>query len=149
MAESLPSPRVAVKALAAEIARRIRSGEKPATVRAELLAGGLAAELVDPILAECMPLATSHWRSTVAATLSAVIVFACGVAGLAGGVWCAVLLWDEGWPGIGIMFYLPIAAFLLVGGVAGGVVVGIGIASLLGQWSVSEPEPDDGSEQTG
>jgi hypothetical protein len=149
MAESLPSPRVAVKALAAEIARRIQKGEKPTTIRAELLAGGLAPELVDPILAQCMPLAASHWRSTVAAIVSAVIIFVCGGAGLAGGVWCAVLLWGEGWPGLFVIVYPVIAAFVLLSCVAGAVVVGIGIASLLGQWSVSEPEPDAGSEQAG
>ena len=149
MAESLPSPRVAVKALAAEIARRITNGEKPASVRAELLAGGLAPELVDPMLAQCMPLATSHWRSTAAATVSAVIVFVCGAAGLACGVWRAILISEGPWPGYTVMFFPLAVAFLVLGGLALGAAVGLGITALLARWSVSAPEPDDGSERAG
>ena len=144
MAEWLPSPGEVIKALTEEVVLRILDGEKPAAIRAELLADGLAPELVNPILAHCAPLAITHSRSTVAAVVSAVIVIVCSAAGLAAGMWWTTLLDEKAW--LINIFAIP---FCVLSCLAAGAAVGLGITALLARWSESESEPDDGSEQTG
>src|SRR5262245_57515688 len=138
--ESSSSPDEAIRALTAEVTQRIRSGEKPEAIRAELLSGGLNAEIVEHILTEAASRATSRWRTPVAMTLSGVIVVVCTLAGLAGGLWAASEVPPA--PGLAVMATCLLSAVIAILGPVLGACVGLGITALLARWSVSETELD-------
>jgi hypothetical protein len=84
---------IAMKALAADVAARLKLGEKPNAIRAELLAEGYPPEVVDHVFSVCENARPKGRRRTViAATLSALLFLALPVAGAVGGAWAAVAL---------------------------------------------------------
>lgn len=76
----------AVRALAAEVARRVARGECPNAVRAELLADGLPVALVDGLLVGAQPRCR---RIGSAVALVVVTVVALPIAGAVAGAWVA------------------------------------------------------------
>jgi hypothetical protein len=140
--ESLPSPDEAICALTAEVTERIRRGEQPATIRAELLAQGLDVAIVDHILLQAAPRRAHDWRTTFSIILSGGIVVVCSLGGFAGGVWLACQI-PPGGPGLVVM-----ATCLLAVGVVGvatalGVGVGLGITALLANWTARDDDLDE------
>jgi hypothetical protein len=134
--EPLPSPDDAIRELIAEVAARIGHGEKPAAIRAELLREGLDPEIVDYILAQCPVRAAGHWRTRVAATLTAILFFALPAAGTVGALWLV-------WPAPEV-FLIGCVAVPVAGALGFGVGVGLAFAAAHGLSAWSERDvPDD------
>jgi hypothetical protein len=140
-ADSAPTPDEAVRALAADVAGRVRRGEQPADIRRELVAGGISPELADHILTRCSHVPASRWRTAVAMTASAALLALCSAAGLAGGVWAASQV--EPAPGLAAAVTCMLSAVVVLLGLAAGAGLGLGAAALLAKWSVGGSEPAD------
>ncbi len=140
--EPLPTPEEAIRALATEVAERIRHGENVAVIRAELIVSGLEPVLADQILARCRRSARSRGRSTVVMIVSSVIIVISAIAGLIGGVWVAGLVPPA--PGLAAMISCLVMGLVVILGFATGVGIGLGITAVLASWSVSGPEDDGG-----
>jgi hypothetical protein len=88
MAMNELSRAVALKALAADVSARLRLGEKPDAIRAELLAEGYPPEVIDHVFAECEATRpTGRKRTIFAAILSAVLMLGLPLVGGIGGAW--------------------------------------------------------------
>lgn len=77
----------AIRALSADVARRIRGGESWLSVRDDLLADGLPADFVDGILMRIAEPTRRSVSSVVAITLSVVAFGVLPLAGAIAGVW--------------------------------------------------------------
>jgi len=134
--ESLPSPADAVQALAAEVAERIRSGEKPAAIREELVSQRIDHEVIEYILDAAAAAATSSVRTSVAMMLSVIVIIICSLGGFAGGVWVACKIPPA--PGLAAMVTCLFSAVVLALGTVAGVAVGFGITEMLARWTASD-----------
>jgi hypothetical protein len=87
---------VALKALGADVAARLRLGEKPEVIRAALLAEGYPPEVIDHVFSECessRPI--GRRRTVIAAVLSAILLLGLPLAGGFGAAWVASNAWGD------------------------------------------------------
>jgi hypothetical protein len=82
---------VALKALAADVAARLKLGESPEAIRADLLKEGYKPEVIEPIIAAgAAARRVGRTRTAVAFGLSAVLMIGLPLAGAFGGAWIAI-----------------------------------------------------------
>jgi hypothetical protein len=141
--ESQSAPNGAFRELMDEVTERIRRGEKPRAIRAELLADGLDPTMADHILAESTSRQTRRWRTPFAMTLSVLILLTTTGAGLAGGLWAAMEVPPA--PGLAAMVTCLFSVILVALGGAVGVGLGLGITMLLARWTAQDDELGDWS----
>ena len=154
---------VAMKALAADVAARLQSGEKPDAIRAQLLAEGYPPEVVDHVFATCeYPQARGGNRTVLALVVSAVLLLALPLVGATGGAWAATALTtpapeqepnqetiereirsEKPGPGLGILFATSVG-MLLGGGT--GLALALLAAKTLSEWSIDAALTDDVNE---
>jgi len=128
-----PSQKEAIRALAEEIAQRIRLGERRAIVRAGLIAGGLSAEFVDGILAGIQVPTRRSVGSIMAIVLSVTALVVFPVVGAIGGVWVA---WPSSPDEECGMWVFPALLFTACAGLLG-LAMGVGLA-FAAVWGLSE-----------
>jgi hypothetical protein len=162
MAVNELSRAVALKALAADVAARIRLGEKPAAIRKELLAEGYPPEVLDHVFSECESVKLPGRKRTVlAAVLSAVLLLGLPTAGAIcggfGAVWAVFpkhqAEQEELERTCGMKWLADLTAEGLAGlvGVAGGFGLGLAVAlpvvKALSAWSIDGSTTDEEADE--
>jgi hypothetical protein len=127
-----PTLEETVRALTEETARRIRTGESRASVRASLIADGLPIEFVDGFLAGIAEPTRWPVGRAVGVTLSAAALMVLPVAGAVGGMWLTWAPLTDEHCGMWVFPALLIAAC----GALVGLTIGIGLA-LAFVWGLS------------
>jgi hypothetical protein len=151
---------VALKALAADVGARLRLGERPAAVRADLLNEGFPSELIDHAFAACERARPVGRRRTVlAAVVAGGLMIGLPLLGTLGGTWAAITLVvpaheserheDVGEtkarvcglePGVAFVVFVPLGALT---GFAAGLGLAFPAVKALSAWSIDETITDD------